>query len=287
MQQTHKISVIIIVKNRVKHLHNLLLGLAKCQNKFQVIVIHMNEVASECPDFLKQAYISYSLNSDSKLPLAEARNQGAKLASGEQLIFLDVDCIPGIYFIQDYANVFYKHKKTAIFMGEVYYLPSDFPNNWSDNDLILYGKKHQARTYLNHEQSKLTDRYELFWSLNFSVSKHVFHKKIGGFNKEYNGYGAEDTDFSFQARKCNVPLYWIKGAKTYHQHHGTYSPPLNHFDDIIKNATIFKKNWNIWAMEEWLNQFYEYGYINWTLQSDIIEILQRPTEEDIAKSKCS
>ncbi|WP_409241961.1 glycosyltransferase family 2 protein, partial [Caballeronia sp. INML3] len=40
----------------------------------------------------------------------------------------------------------------------------------------------------------------MFWSLNFACHLNTF-EQIGGFDDAYTGYGGEDTDFAFRAKR--------------------------------------------------------------------------------------
>lgn len=218
------------------------------------------------------------------LPLAQARNLGARIAQGEQLVFLDVDCIPARELLADYAAGL-KGCQAAIAMGEVYYLPAPLPALWRKEDLVEQGASHPARRYLRNELALQTQDYHLFWSLNFAVSKQTFWD-IGGFDENFHGYGAEDTDFAFGAQAAGVPLLWVKGAAVFHQYHGSYSPPLQHFSDIIQNARVFYQKWRRWPMEKWLQQFADAGYIRWSVHSSALDCLSVPTHEAVQAARC-
>jgi hypothetical protein len=73
------------------------------------------------------------------------------------------------------------------------------------------------------------------------------------------GYGAEDTDFGQLAQARAVELVWVGGAWAYHQHHATQRPPVQHLDDILRNAAIFHDRWGWWPMHGWLEQFEALG----------------------------
>ncbi len=279
------ISVIIIVKNRHDHLKNLLTGLNAAiikTNKLGVIcetiVVHMNEDILPTPPDYKN-YISIKLDHKAPLPLAAARNKGAEIAIGDYYIFLDVDCIPDENLILDYAN-FHRNHPNSIAMGSVYYLPQTFPEKWMLNTLPKYGEEHSARKYLKNATAQIEDKYSFFWSLNFGLSKQTF-ENTGGFDEDYTGYGAEDTDFSQRARFKKISLYWVKNANAYHQYHTNYNPPFQHFDDIIRNSTFYKNKWGTWPMQKWLQPFNDLGFIQWNETSDVIEIVKKPTKHDI------
>jgi GT2 family glycosyltransferase len=100
----------------------------------------------------------------------------------------------------------------------------------------------------------------LFWSLSFAVTATTW-ERIGGFCEDYEGYGAEDTDFGLTAARRRVDLRWLGGAPVYHQYHPVSRPPVGHLDDILRNGRIFQERWGFWPMEGWLRKFAAMGLI--------------------------
>ncbi|MGB3613297.1 MAG: glycosyltransferase [Elainellaceae cyanobacterium] len=277
-----KTSVIVLVKNRKRHLRNLLRGIHRLNaSAVETVIVHMNEAAQPPPDFFTGKYTTAEVwNSTAQLPLAEARNQGAKTARGDRLIFLDVDCIPAKNALTDYSRAF-DVAPDAIAMGAVYYLSTQLPESWDESDLVIQGRPHPVRTYPETGMLQPTEDYHLFWSLNFGLRKSVWDE-ISGFDERFQGYGAEDTDFSFSAKERGVCLAWLGGGTVFHQYPDQYSPPLQHFKDIVRNAEVFyhKRHW--WPMENWLQQFAAAGYIEWSSAASTIGILLEPTDDAIA-----
>ncbi|MDB9526752.1 glycosyltransferase family 2 protein [Oscillatoria sp. CS-180] len=274
---TSSLAIVVLVKNRQRHLVNLLRGVQQStQSPTEVVVVHMNEPIQAPPDFFQGTYVGTMVhNSATALPLAAARNHGAVTAQGEHLIFLDVDCIPAPDLVKGYQTAL-TQRPEAIAMGGVCYLPRSLPETWQYDDLRQWGQPHPARMYPAPDQLVPTDDYPLFWSLSFALMRSTW-ETIGGFDEQFQGYGAEDTDFAFAAKAADVPLVWAGGAEAYHQHHPHYSPPLQHFHDIVKNATAFYHKWGWWPMEKWLQQFVEAGYIHWTAIADRIDIIAPPS----------
>ena len=88
------------MKGRNGALNNLIKGLAA--NTIlpdELIVLLMNEPERRHPDapFL---IIQLSFSPGEDLPLAAARNFAASIATGEWLIFLDVDCITSSLIVE-------------------------------------------------------------------------------------------------------------------------------------------------------------------------------------------
>jgi len=265
------ITVLTLVKGRNNALLNLVKGLSLNQyNGMELIIVHMNEEICTLP-ITSFPIRSISLFTEEKLPLAKARNLAISQAKAAYCIFLDVDCIPAADFISVYAKAFLK--SDSLWSGCIRYLRDGFSSDLERSALDQWSDADPIRSNLNPLP------YELFWSLNFGCSKSVFNS-IGWFDENYQGYGAEDTDFSFMARKKGIQISNL-AATAYHQPHPSYDPPLNHLEDIVKNATVFHDKWHRWPMEGWLSKFAELGYILWNDKQLIL--LNLPTQQDIEK----
>ena len=263
------ISVLTIVKGRANALDNLLKGLESSSIlPDELVVVFMNEPLRKMPTLPFPVHC-YNIIESAHLPLAAARNLAAEKADGDFLIFLDVDCIPSPSLIADYQV---HQKSNALLSGEVRYLRN---GAIEQNDFL------SAMEILSDPDPIRSDMdvipYSLFWSLNFACQKNIY-QKIGGFDEGYKGYGAEDTDFSFSAEKMKVPLQHIS-AKAYHQYHESFSPPLNHLEDIIGNANRFYQKWKKWPMEGWLKAFSNMDLIDWAERK--ITFIRKPTDEEI------
>lgn len=196
------------------------------------------------------------------LPLAAGRNAGAASALrnlAELLVFLDVDCIPGTDLIARYRNAAIEHGD-ALLCGPVTYLPPPEPDGYVLADLPHQVNPHPARPAPKPGTVVPTTDYALFWSLSFAVLAETWHR-IGGFCEDYRGYGGEDTDFAQCAAAQHVSMRWVGGADAFHQYHPVADPPVDHLDDIMRNAEIFHQRWGWWPMEGWLSAFEADGLI--------------------------
>ncbi|MCY0387933.1 glycosyltransferase [Robbsia sp. Bb-Pol-6] len=269
------ISVLTLVHGRARHLENLLAGLERGDvPPHEVVIVHMNEPAVQRHS-RHFPIVAREMADENFLPLAAARNAAAAAARGDQLVFLDVDCIPDPQLVSDYMASLRRHPD-AIHQGEVRYLPprADGPGQGAcrSND--------DARPHPLHAHRIAGEPvpYNLFWSLNFACRKAVFDS-LGGFDERYRGYGAEDTDFSYRAHARGTPLSSAP-ALAFHQHHASYDPPLNHLASIVANACTFKRSWGTWPMRGWLDAFERQGLI--TVHDDRIALKRMPTPQEIA-----
>jgi GT2 family glycosyltransferase len=273
------ISVLTLVHGRSGHLDNVLAALGKGSVlPDEVRIVHMNERAVPRKSDAFPIVVQEIFDADT-LPLAAARNDAARAATHPHLIFLDVDCIPGPALVSDYATAM-RRCPTALHQGEVRYLPAHI----DATGLSASQLEQAARCHPLHADRPPDGAlpYNLFWSLNFACTKAVF-ATIGGFDAAYRGYGGEDTDFSFCARREGISLCASR-ALAFHQYHPTYDPPLNHFADIVGNATVFRRKWGVWPMQGWLDAFLHRGFIQ--MREDRIEITAFPTDRDIAACSC-
>jgi len=255
-------AVITVVSGRHNHLLQQHAGLARSGTMPDLyFVVSMGDdwvdrwrADAPHPRILSQAVTG------AQLPVAEARNRGARAAiaaGAELLVFLDVDCIPTPQLVERYARAAEAHPG-ALFSGAVGYLPQEAsPADAATFNSIAHFHAFRPRP---EDGEVIFGHYDLFWSLSFAATADTW-QRIGGFHEHYRGYGGEDTDFALLAEKAGVELGWVGGATAYHQHHPTSSPPVQHLDDILRNGALFARRWGFWPMQGWLDAFERRGLV--------------------------
>jgi GT2 family glycosyltransferase len=216
------------------------------------------------------------------LPLAAARNRAAAQAGTDMLLFLDVDCIPqaGLLAAMETAMRTFD----GLLCAEIRYLAGDEARgDWDEALLLRTALPHPARDF-PAAGLRLEANAGLFWSLAFAVHRRTF-AALGGFDERFTGYGAEDTDFSLRARAAGLPLAFLGGACAFHQHHDVYDPPLQHFEDILKNAQLFYDLHGTWPMRGWLDAFVAMGLT--AFENGHFSIVRRPSARELAAAKKS
>lgn len=273
----NNISLCTIYAKRKTHLQNLVKGLiGSTIHPDRLIVVCMNDRLPELPATPFPIDTVTIATNNNYLPLAAARNEAASMATGEKLIFLDVDCICDRHLIEIFN--YHLEREDAVYSGSVRYLYSNWQQNSTLQTLIKYSEFNELQKEAVVGKEKVTHPYELFWSLCFGIRKKTFDR-ISGFDNDYLGYGAEDTDFSFKLRSQNIPLYKVS-ALAYHQFHPSYDPPLNHLEEIVSNSRVFYDKWKMLPMKKWLDRFADLGYI--TIEGNDLEIVKLPTKAEIA-----
>ncbi|MBK2451753.1 glycosyltransferase family 2 protein, partial [Escherichia coli] len=173
--------------------------------------------------------------------------------------------------IEEMSDALAEH--AALICAEVLYLgPEEARGAWDEAELKLGARPHPVRPF-PASGVRREDNAGLFWSLAFGIEKSRF-SALGGFDEAFTGYGAEDTDFGFRVQASGIPLLFMGGAGAFHQHHASADPPLGHFDDIVRNAQLFRDRWNFWPMEGWLRAFADRGLIEFG--PDTLTVISRP-----------
>ncbi|NKS43667.1 glycosyltransferase family 2 protein [Rhodococcus hoagii] len=268
-------SVVTVVSGRHDHLRTQLRRLrGSTVAAHDHVVVAMGDravtdIVAEHSDATRSVWIPASTD---ELPLARARNLGAEAAidrGADLLVFLDVDCVPHPRMLGRYERgaATAQHRDTVL-CGPVTYLDAEASTRIREypGAGVPPVAPHPARPAPPDGTVLVDDRYELFWSLSFAVRPRVW-QRLGGFCEDYTGYGGEDTDFAQVAAAAGVGLAWVGGADAYHLHHRVSDPPVEHLDDILRNAAIFERRWGWWPMRGWLDAFESRGLIRFDEQS--------------------
>lgn len=272
------VSVCTIVRGRRAQLSNLVRGLERqMRQPDELVVAYMQDRAYDLPRTsfpVRTVFVA-----GEPMPLARARNQAASAAAGSVLVFLDVDCIPGPDLVGAYTEAIARERECV--MGPTRYLgPSDtnvaatFENLWDQ------AVRHPARLDpLDAPSTVAIDDFGELWGLSFALPRDVF-VRIGGFDERFVGYGGEESDFARSLEEAGMGLRWIAAARAVHQWHPVARPPLIHFEDIVRNAKLYRDKRGEWPMTYWLDQFADDGWI--VRHDDTITVRRTPSASERA-----
>lgn len=272
-------SVITLNKGRDTHLARLLEGLGRGTPPAECVVV---EMGANPPPLGDHGFPIRRIALPSEgLPLARARNVGRRAAASPHLIFLDVDCIPSADLVSGLASDL--TEADGLICCEVRYLPDGaVDDDWTEAHLRRRGHSHPVRSFPDRGLVH-TDNPGLFWSLAFGVRATTFDR-LGGFDETFDGYGAEDTDLAFRADAVGVPILFSARGHAFHQYHGAYDPPLQHFTDIVSNARHFHARHGLWPMDGWLDAFASMGLLapDWRKGPTV---LRMPTADELTGAR--
>lgn len=279
-------SVLVIVHGRADHLRRLLMGVESSNHQpTEVVIVYMDDASPapmRCSVPLRTVHISSSRD-DAGLPLARARNAAAAAAQTANLIFLDVDSIPAATLFTNSIHALKQERVLAMARPRYLKKPLESSKVVVEEELFAISIEHHTRAELPTETTMSS--HAMFWSLGFAIEASVF-SHVGGFDEGYSGYGAEDTDFAFRVRDAGIPIRFLDDP-VFHQHHGVYSPPLNHFAEILDNARRFRAQWGVWPMEGWLGEFARRGLVSWSTADPELTIHRTPTPQEVSAARSS
>lgn len=132
-----------------------------------------------------------------------ARNQGAKLAQGEWLVFTDADCVPDKKWLAAYKEAIESYEDTSCLLaGPIsMVLEGNDQNPYAIYDLIkgIPQKRYFQKGYAA--------------TANLVVSRQAFNK-VGGFDaKRFSG---GDAAFCRAVVNQKNPFYWVEAAEVCH-----------------------------------------------------------------------
>jgi GT2 family glycosyltransferase len=122
---------------------------------------------------------------------AANRNFAAAFASGDQLAFIDDDCIPGKHWA---SNVGLALSASVLVEGRTI-CPDKTGGMFEETVENLSGG--------------------LLWSCNFGIRRDLF-MELGGFDEDFAEAGGEDLEFAWRVKQLGVPIRFAPEAIVYH-----------------------------------------------------------------------
>ncbi|GAB3271104.1 glycosyltransferase family 2 protein [Kineosporia babensis] len=256
------LAVVTTVAGRRPHLARQLEGLQRqTRPADHLVIVRMDQQDVTVPPIAAEHVAVLDIpQQNGQLPLSAARNLGARATEAEQIVFLDVDCIPGASLVEAYAKAL--SQADGLVSGPLRYLePDAVQDSWTEADLYRHSHQHPARPAPEPGEIVQDDRHELAWTTSLGINRRDFDR-INGFDERFVGYGGEDTDFGIRAQAAGLGVWWSGDAVAFHQHHDTQSPPTRHLAAIVRNSALFKQIHGWYPMQGWLEEFRRRGLID-------------------------
>lgn len=193
------ISVIIPTCNRKDLLSDCLKCLSpEIQNVNSITyeVIVTDDSKDESSEKLIKEHFNWVkyINGPKKGPAAN-RNNGAKLAQGEWLIFIDDDCLPNDNLINVYCKAISLNKQVLVFEGCI--------------------KSDRAQKSFA-EGSPINETGGYLWSCNFMINRLFFLNTLNGFDPNFPHAAMEDVDLNYRILKLKIPILFVKNSIVVH-----------------------------------------------------------------------
>ena len=174
---------------------------------------------------------------------AVTRNDGARIARGEYLVYFDSDFVVDKNCIANLVRPMEKNKKIGMTQGAIID-PQTKSVESVGHFLTIFGFPYDLNEDI-YTKSKKPIRI-LGTRAVFSYRKKLFDI-MGGYDEDYIFHG-EDTDISWRICLTGYQIYFIPDAKAYHYHvkaetkkighYAFYEGAKNQISNIIKNAPL-------------------------------------------------
>jgi GT2 family glycosyltransferase len=125
---------------------------------------------------------------------AANRNNGAKYAKGEWLLFIDDDCIPDGKMLSEYSEAIKAYNETEVFEG-------------------FTGADREKRSFV--EESPINETGGFLWSCNFMILKKLFDE-LNGFDVNFPFAAMEDVDLRYRIGQIGKQIKFIPTARVIH-----------------------------------------------------------------------
>jgi GT2 family glycosyltransferase len=125
---------------------------------------------------------------------AANRNNGAKQAKGEWLVFMDDDCLPATNILSAYQQALASYKEIKVFEGSIK----------ADREQQSFIEE----CPLNHQGGYL-------WACNFMIDKKLF-ETLNGFDERFPYAAMEDVDLHYRLKKKGIKCFFLEDAIVIH-----------------------------------------------------------------------
>ena len=213
-------------------------------------------IAPEIPAIAEPLDVSVHVQEDRGFGLARARNLGARVATGEILIFIDCDMIPEAQHVEAHARWHHAVSDAVVFGVRWHaefsaFEPSEIANAISagglrelvadqDPDRPEWIEGHLERTDML--TGPFDDLFLVMSGGNLSIRRDLY-LAIGGNDESFTQWGGEDNEFAFRALQAGAVVVPERQAVCWHQGEGHEPSP----DEIVSHRLQKPKMRNLIA----------------------------------------
>lgn len=241
-----KLSVIIPTYNRAKILKTCLERLIIQEGvDFEIIVVddgstdHTADVVSEVKMRKPRTDVPITYIYQENAHQGAARNNGAKKATGDILLFIGDDIFAEPGFLMQHMNIHTLHsEEQTVVLGHTTWDP--------ELEITPYMKFLESSGWqfayhlLKPGFTDHPEPYKFFYMSNLSMKKSLFEKEQ--FNLKFKQYGWEDTELGYRCwAKHELRLYYEPDAKALHHHYMDDSALPKRMQTVGRSAVLFQK----------------------------------------------
>lgn len=259
-----KISIIVTVYNRLSYLRNMINCLNSQTKKPYELIIADDGSHESVEDILKEFpnldyKVKHAYQEDKGFRLAASRNNGARLAEGDYLVFMDQDIIFGETLLEEIEKQ--AKKSTFLKMRAIYVdentkelIEKRIDKKEKYQNILQEVEKERVeeiakgykkdKLYVYLYKLGLRKRAAKIVGLGFGLYKEDYYK-VNGFDENYEGWGYEDDDFGNRLTFSGVYGIPLKSKHPmihmYHKEAPSKSKSLNEDYYRTKRAEYFNK----------------------------------------------
>lgn len=209
------VSVVIVNYNSPELLMECLGNLQLNSNVPKEIIIIDNNSNPQTKVFLSRLVGARIVYNRKNVHFLKAANQGALMASGRFILFLNSDCFVSKGSVESCIKKIEKNPQIGVVGSKVMNLNNSVQEAGSmilkNGAAVLYG---WLRTGDNHEVC--FDRYVDFVMGCFLLTTKAIFKKLNGFDLRYSPAYFEEADFCYRVNKIGKRVLYNSEAKVYH-----------------------------------------------------------------------
>lgn len=196
-----------------------------------------------------------ALRNSTNLGFAKACNQGAGIARGAYLVFLNNDTIPQVGWLEGLVGFLRNHPDAGVVGCKLLY-PDDTIQHCGASmcyDGAFF--RHQYKfIHRNHPLVNSVRELDAVTAACFITPRELF-LKLGGFDEQYLN-GCEDMDYCTAVRNAGYRIYYNPGSELYHLESQT--PRITNKDE--ENFALYLSKWGPGQMKNEIEIYAEDGF---------------------------
>ncbi|MBN1807531.1 MAG: glycosyltransferase family 2 protein [Planctomycetes bacterium] len=244
-----KTSIIVATYNAPEYLRKVLAGFLVQTVRPHELVIADDGSGPETAGVVKEYSekvdfpVMHTWQEDRGFRVAAARNNATRKATGDYLIYVDGDCIPGPRFVEDHMRVaardrFIQGKRIMVTQAG----KDDVDGSESLGELIrlLLSRKIKKAHHLLRIPGLAVKKRGMrgIRSCNFALHRDNL-EKVNGWNEEFEGWGREDSELAVRLVRVGVERRdLLFSGIVFHLPHEEHDQ-----DGLANNNRLLKEAW--------------------------------------------
>lgn len=251
-----------------------------CSKQLDYEVILVDNASSDHTSVVLNKYAQkfQFIRNSTNLGFARACNQGAQIAKGEYLVFLNNDTVPQSGWLASILNEFETHPDTGITGSKLVY-----PNRTIQHaGVVFFTTLLPYHCYLGFpDTSTMVNKRRPFAAVTgacLSIRKSLF-QRVGGFDERYIN-GLEDIDLCLQIGQLNYKCMYLPSSELIHFE--SRSPGRQ--DSMVHNRAYFLDRWGKSINPDDFRYYIEDNHVlYYNSEKDLLSAL--PKEEYLSMSR--